>query len=101
MPKQDADASSDFRIFETQEFLDRLRRLPRKEPSFLQRKLQGYVYPQLRKKPFLAPNIKKLKGYTPETWRYRIGDLRLIFLVDQARRIVFMLSLDDRKDAYR
>ena len=101
MPKQDTGASSEFRIFETDEFLKRFKRFPRKESHFLQRKLHEYIYPQLRKNPFLGPNIRKLKGYSPDTWRYRIGDFRVFYLVDQPKRTVFVLSIDDRRDAYR
>lgn len=101
MPKQAAADSSEFRIFETDEFLKRLKHLSSRESAFLQRKLREYVYPQLRKNPVLGPNIKKLKGYTPETWRYRIGDFRVFFFVDSDSRIVYILSADDRKDAYR
>ncbi len=64
-------------------------------------KLTKYVYPQLCKNPFFGTNIKKLKGYDPATWRYRIGTFRVFFMVDQAERVVFMLSVDDRRDAYR
>ena len=111
MPRQDAGASSEFRIFETDEFLKRFKRFPRKESHFLQRKLHEYIYPQLRKNPFLGPNIRKIKygaaptgtplRYTPDTWRYRIGDFRVFYLVDQPKRTVFVLSIDDRRDAYR
>lgn len=101
MHKQAAAASSEFRIFETDEFQKTVRKLPRKESTFLQRKLREYVYPQLRENPFLGPNIKKLKGYTPDTWRYRIGNFRIFFLVDRAEKIVFLISVDDRRDAYR
>jgi mRNA interferase RelE/StbE len=65
------------------------------------KKLTDYVYPQLREDPFLGPNIKKLKGYDPATWRYRIGKFRVFFMVNQAERIIFMLSVDDRRVAYR
>ena len=44
---------------------------------------------------------KKPSGYQPHTWRYRIGRIRGFFLVDQETRIVSMLSVDDRRDAYR
>jgi mRNA interferase RelE/StbE len=98
MPKQAADASSEFRIFETDEFLKRLKRLARKESDLLQRKLRDYVYPQLRDNPFLGPNIRKLKDYTPDTWRYRVGHFRIFFLVDQAARIVYVLSVDHRRE---
>jgi len=101
MPRQDADASSEFRIFETEEFQKRLQKLPVRESRFIRQKLADYVYPQLRTDPFLGPNIKKLKGYQPATWRYRIGRFRLFFLVDTEERIVAMLSVDDRRDAYR
>jgi mRNA interferase RelE/StbE len=92
---------SEFRIFETDEFQKKLCKLPAAASWFVQKKLTDYVYPQLRKDPFLGPNIKKLKGYDPAIWRYRIGKFRVFFMVDQAERIVFMLSLDDRRDAYR
>ncbi|MDZ7642012.1 MAG: type II toxin-antitoxin system RelE/ParE family toxin [Desulfurivibrio sp.] len=92
---------SDFRIFETDEFQKKLGKLPVETSRFVQKKLTDYVYPQLRKDPFLGPNIKKLKGYDPATWRYRIGKFRVFFMVDQAERIIFILSVDDRRDAYR
>jgi mRNA interferase RelE/StbE len=78
-----------------------LGKLPAGATRFVETKLKEYVYPQLRKDPFLGPNIKKLKGYDPATWRYRIGKFRVFFMVDQTERIVFMLSVDDRRDAYR
>ncbi len=92
---------SEFRIFETDEFRKSLDKLPTGVSRFVRKKLIEYVYPQLRKDPFLGPNIKKLKGYDPATWRYRIGKFRVFFMVDQAEHIIFMLSLDDRRDAYR
>lgn len=92
-------ASSEFRIFETAEFRNALPKLA--PPPFLRRKLDTYVYPQLRKQPFYGPNIRKLKGYETATWRYRIGPYRVFYCVDQPVRIVFILSVDDRKDAYR
>ncbi|MBT8420108.1 MAG: type II toxin-antitoxin system RelE/ParE family toxin [Gammaproteobacteria bacterium] len=101
MPRQDTDASSEFRIFETEEFQKKLGKLPVRELRFIRQKLTDYVYPQLRIDPFLGQNIKKLKGYQPATWRYRIGKFRLFFLVDTKDRIVAMLSVDDRRDAYR
>ncbi len=101
MPKRDADASSEFRIFETDEFQKKLGQFPKIESRFIQRKLAEYVYPQLRKDPFFGLNIKKLKGYQPETWRYRIGRFRVFFMVDQPERIVSVLSVDSRRDAYK
>ncbi|MEN8163649.1 MAG: type II toxin-antitoxin system RelE/ParE family toxin [Acidobacteriota bacterium] len=92
---------SEFEIFETDEFQNKLGTLHGPGARFIRQKLIEYVYPQLRKDPFLGPNIKKLKGYDPPTWRYRIGKFRVFFVVDQTERTIFMLSVDDRKDAYR
>ncbi|MBI5092431.1 MAG: type II toxin-antitoxin system RelE/ParE family toxin [Candidatus Hydrogenedentes bacterium] len=39
-------------------------------------------------------------GYTPATWRYRIGDFRVFYLVDQTKQIVFIVSVDNRRDTY-
>jgi mRNA interferase RelE/StbE len=99
MPGTVAGRSPEFRVFETDEFKKALARLG--PPRFLPRKLESYVYPQLRLGPYFGPNIRKLQGYTPETWRCRIGPYRLFYSVDENERIVFMLTVDDRKDACR
>lgn len=95
------DTLSEFRIFETDEFRKKIEKIPVREAEFLQRKLTEYVYPQLRISPFLGRNIKKLKGYQPGIWRYRVGKFRVFFIVDQGRRVVSTLSVDDRRDAYK
>lgn len=93
MQKPDADNSSDFRIFETSEFRNGLAALPPQPAQFIRNKLAGYVYPQLRKEPHFGSNIKKLRGYTPDTWRYRIGKYRVFFIVDPKEKIVSVLSI--------
>ena len=92
---------SEFRIFETEEFEKKLCKLDARAARFVCQKLTEYVYPLLCSDPFHGPNIKKLKGYDPAIWRYRIGKFRVFFMVDQTERIVFMLSIDHRRDAYR
>ena len=99
MQKTGAAHSSEFRIFETEEFRKALSRLG--PPRFLPKKLDTYVYPQLRQGPRYGPNIRKLQGHEPSTWRYRIGPYRLFYAVDDEKKIVFILTIDDRKDAYR
>lgn len=92
---------SEFRIFETNEFTKKLDKLPKSESGFLRRKLDSYAYPQISSEPFYGKNIKKLKDYSPETWRYRIGSYRVFYVVDISERVVYMLTIDARKDAYR
>ena len=100
MQKLGTDDSSEFRIFETDEFQRKLKQLLLNDSRFIQRKLMEYAYPQLRKDPIFCLHVKKLKGYSPETWRYRIGKFRVFYCVDQTERIVSILSVDDRRDAY-
>ncbi len=89
-----------YRIFETNEFQRRIAKLHHQDSGFIQKKLATYVYPQLREEPHYGLNIKKLAGYKPETWRYRIGKFRLFFSVDDNLKIVNILTVEFRKDAY-
>lgn len=101
MRKRDVGGSSSFRVFETEEFQRSLGKLPPLDARFIRRKLNERVYPQLRGEPYLGPNIKKLRWYSPDTWRYRIGRFRVFYGIDEAERTVFILSVDWRRDAYR
>jgi mRNA interferase RelE/StbE len=83
---------SDFRIFETEQFQGDLKRVFGDRQEKIAAKLKRYVYPQLREQPYFGKNIKKLRGYAPETWRYRIGDHRFFYEVDDKEKIVFMIA---------
>jgi mRNA interferase RelE/StbE len=89
-----------YRIFETNEFIKRFSKFSRQDALFIQNKLITYVYPQLKDEPHFGNNIKKLAGYKPETWRYRIGKYRLFFSIDDQSKIVKILTIEFRKDAY-
>ena len=92
---------SNYRIFETDEFTKALKKLSRTNIMFIQKKLTSYVYPQIRNEPCFGNNIRKLRDYTPDTWRYRLGKFRLFYTVDHEERIIFVLTIDFRKDAYK
>lgn len=92
---------SDYRIFETDEFVHQLAGITPSHRGVIAKKLKNLVYPQLRAAPYFGPQIRKLRGYDPETWRYRVGSYRIFYCVDEKKRIVFLLTIDDRKDAYR
>jgi len=64
------------------------------------KKISSYVYPQLIENPYFGPNIKKLRDYSPETWRYRIGQFRLFYEIDDQNKIIFIIGIEQRKDAY-
>jgi mRNA interferase RelE/StbE len=90
-----------FKIFETDQFLQDLTQDFKGQGERIARKLTEYVYPQLRDNPHFGKNIKKLKNYHPETWRYRIGGYRFFYNIDDEDGIVYMLAVDSRKDSYR
>lgn len=67
----------------------------------IETKLRDYVYPILRENPSFGPNIRHLKNWDPPTWRYRVGDWRFFYEIDERQPIVFMTAADHRKEAYR
>ena len=88
-------------VFETDEFLKRIEKLDTQDKIFITKKLASYVYPQIKLEPFFGKNIKKLKGHVPDTWRYRIGKFRIFYTPDQEKDIIYILTIDHRKDTYR
>jgi mRNA interferase RelE/StbE len=42
-----------------------------------------------------------LKGELSSIYRYRIGDYRLFYTIDFDKKLVFILDITHRKDAYR
>jgi mRNA interferase RelE/StbE len=90
-----------FRVFETDRFLQDLSEDFKGQGEKIIKKLREYVYPQLRDNPHFGKNIKKLKNYQPETWRYRIGSYRFFYEIDTIENIVYMLAVDSRKNSYR
>jgi len=92
--------SSNYRIFETAQFQVDLRQIAASGHDKIVQKLRSFVYPQLREHPHFGPNIKKLKNFEPETWRYRIGAWRFFYEIDEKEKIVFMLAASHRGKAY-
>jgi mRNA interferase RelE/StbE len=102
MPSPNEDGLlTEYRIFETAEFLRNVQSLDARQRSFVEGKLTRLVYPQLRCEPHFGANVKRLQGYRPRTWRYRIGRFRVFYGIDESNRLVNILALDDRKDVYR
>jgi mRNA interferase RelE/StbE len=89
-----------YRVFETDIFLSDIEDLPKAIIGKLKLKIKNYVYPILKQQPYYGKNIKKLVNYDPETWRYRIGDFRLFYAIDEKRKIISILTISSRKDAY-
>ena len=94
-------AEGRYRVFETRQFLSDLQGLDSSVRSQVQKKLEGYVYPQVRQEPHVGPNIRKLRDWTPDTWRYRIGPWRFFYEIHESDRIVYWVALAHRSEAYR
>ncbi len=95
-----ADSLSEYRVFETERFQRDVAAIARGGEKRVLGKLRGAVYQQLRSQPRFGPQIKKLRGFVPETWRYRIGAWRFFYEVDDAEKVVFMTAASHRSSAY-
>jgi mRNA interferase RelE/StbE len=90
--------SSSFRIAETLTFQKKIESGAYKQ---YYSKIKENIYPALRNSPFFGPNIKRLKGEFRSIYRYRIGNYRVFYMVDSEKKMVFILDITHRKDAYR
>lgn len=63
-------------------------------------KLRRIVYPALREHPHYGTNIRRLRNWTPPTWRVRIGSWRFFYEIDDTAGIVFMIAASHRSSAY-
>lgn len=97
----EAGSSPLFRIFATRQFSRDLTSLGPVVQARLEAKLREYVYPALRQDPYWGPNIKRLKNWEPPTWRYRVGEWRFFYEIDEGEKTVFLIAADHRKQAYR
>ena len=88
---------SNFKIFETDTYYESLSKVFNNQQIKI---INQKLYPQLRNQPYFGPNIKKLRDYSPETWRYRIGQHRFFYTINEREKIVYMLDVIHRKDAY-
>jgi mRNA interferase RelE/StbE len=91
--------SDKYRIAETRSFRKTLEK--HKDLGRLYERIVEIVYPTLRREPHFGPNIKRLKGEFSEFYRYRIGDYRLFYTVEESEVLVVVADLRPRKDAYR
>ena len=89
-----------FKIFETDQFLKDLKKLDKPEKMRLYSKILNTIYSQLKNNPYFGKNIKKLKAYNPDTWRYRIGSLRLFYEISDKEKIAYIITIEYRGSSY-
>lgn len=89
---------NEYKVAETSSFI---KKIQRKEYRKMHEKIKLLIYPQLRANPYFGPQIKKLKGELKNIYRYRIAEYRLFYIIDEKRKMVFILEFHHRKDAYK
>ena len=87
---------SSYKIAETKTFLKVKATLDKK----LYTKTENFVYPQLRKNPHYGTNIKKLKGKLEGYYRYKMGNYRLFYLIEDEKLIIAVVDFKHRQQAY-
>ena len=68
------------------------------EASLVRRLNRCFRY--LKENPYEHPNIKRLKGPLSGYFRYRVGDWRVVYSVDEQKRLVVVLLIAHRSKAY-
>jgi len=86
----------DFQIAETKNFEKIKEKIDKKVYS----KIVNNVYPQLKSNPFFGANIKKLKGRFDGYYRYRVGNYRLFYLVENEKILVIVTDFKHRQNSY-
>ena len=99
MPANTTNVSNSYAIVETESFQKTLAK--NKSLASLYRKIHDIVYPALRREPHFGPNIKRLKGEFNDFYRYRVGDYRLFYTINEKEVIVIVADLRSRQHAYR
>ncbi|MBW4494344.1 MAG: type II toxin-antitoxin system RelE/ParE family toxin [Oscillatoria princeps RMCB-10] len=69
------------------------------DPSLARR--LNRCFDQLRQNPYEHPNIKRLTGSFAGAFRYRIGDWRVVYRVDEKRQVITVLLIAPRGEVYR
>lgn len=58
-------------------------------------------FASLETNPRQGNNVKRLSGPFDGAWRYRVGDLRVIYIIDEGAVKVSVITITKRGDAYR
>lgn len=56
-------------------------------------RIKRIVYPQLETNPFCGPNIRQLTGELTGYHRFRIGDWRFFYLIEEKQAVVVIVAL--------
>ena len=83
-----------FELRLSQAALRSLRKAPREVAQRIRRRLD-----ELAVDPFCMPNVKKLTGHPG--YRLRVGDWRVLYLVERQILVVQVIEIGHRREIYR
>ena len=86
-----------FKIAETENYIKKMNSIKYKD---LYHKIFEDIYPILRNNPFFGVNIKKLKGDYKNIYRFRIGNYKLFYKIEEQESLIFIFDIESRQDAY-
>ena len=71
-----------------------------RSPVYVKRAIDG-AFQQLRHNPYHGVNIKELTGKWKGYYRYRIGEYRLVYRIDEECVTVIAVAFGSRGDVYK
>lgn len=88
--------TSNYNVQFSKEALKYFSKLDRKK----QKKLAS-VIDALKLNPFLLPNVKPIQGQSYDMYRVRVGDLRIIYRLENEKLLILVLKIGPRGDIYK
>jgi mRNA interferase RelE/StbE len=85
-----------YKIAETEHYF---KKINSKKYNNVYQRIVRDVYPLLRSNPYFGGNIKKLKGEYKDIYRFRIGNYRLFYKIEES--IIFFIDIESRQGAYK
>ncbi len=88
-----------YKLFYTHSAEKDLSRIDQKQAAKILMKVDEYL-----KLPNPLLKAKKLKGFEADTYRFRVGDYRVVFRLDEKTGefvVVVILKISHRKDVYK
>lgn len=56
---------------------------------------------KIAQSPYVGKNIKKLKDKFPPLYRYKVGNIRIIYQIQKGEKIIFIVTIGYRGDVYK
>jgi mRNA interferase RelE/StbE len=57
-------------------------------------------FESLERDPRAGNNVKSLKGHLAGSYRYRLGDLRVVYTINDREVTVYVITIAKRSDVY-